>query len=168
MKRVFLLFASLVLFSSALSAQLLCGSAAGCRWQTVYSAPSAATSGNTSIPSSTMVTPSGDTNYVLTVYIAQTVATAGCTEKPTLQPKVIYTDADSGVSTTFKVPMWSHLAIAWQAPLNLEAVAAGTGAGSVSFRAKGGTTVSYLVAAVGGSGCTNQGTYVARPVLVQQ
>jgi hypothetical protein len=138
--------------------------------QTVYNTTT--TEAAASVPATTMATAgASDQNYLFTLYIVQTVATAGCSGQPAVTAQLIYTDAATNASRSIPLPMFPGIStFGTNGTITFSATLGAQNTASVAWqlRAKSGTIVQYQTTYATGSGCGTGASYMAAPVLIQE
>jgi hypothetical protein len=134
----------------------------------VYSTVSEAA--RTSLPAITMLAPAADGTFAAYFYVTQVDAGVSCTAAAQVSVNLIYSDPFSGAAQPLKfmVPLLGSGGQSASAFLRLstdKVSAANVAAGSMVFRARGGTTIDYSTTYTPGA-CATQPTYRIAPVLL--
>ena len=124
---------------------------------------------NNSLTQTTMFTPAQDGTFAVYFYVAQADTGATCTGAAKVSVNLIYNDPFSGGTEpfTFVVPLASSGRSGFAAlDLSPAKISSGNVAtGSMVFRARGGTAISYSTAYTPG-GCARQPSYRVAPLLL--
>jgi len=125
---------------------------------------------NASLPATTMLTPQRDGTFAVYFYIAQVDTGAGCSGIAQVSVNLIYSDPFSGAAQpfTFVVPLSASGGPSPSGALRLSPdniSVANVAAGSMVFRARGGTNISYSTTYTPG-GCSKQPRYQVAPLLL--
>lgn len=124
----------------------------------LYSTPASA--GSTSLPATTMYTPSAASSYEVLFYADVTATGAGCTSPSTVALNVTWTDPNASAATTESAGTFSI-----SSNLDLGTVGDSFSASLPMLRAAASTNIQYSTDYIGGAGCTSLPTVQVFPVL---
>lgn len=122
---------------------------------------------DSSLPSTRMLVPQRDGTFTARFYIVQTSVGSGCTTPARVVVNLVYTDPSSAGAEpfTFAVPLQTSGAATTRAlTLGASGAVTNAAAGSMMFRAKGATPISYSTAYTAGA-CATQPQYRLTSVL---
>lgn len=134
---------------------------------TVYNTTASAS--NAGISTQTMVASvPANGNYLFNYNVAVTTTAVGCSVQPTAFLVLNYTNPLSNINQAYNVPSVQIGSATWSVTITFPNGGNPEWVGTIPFRAKSGTAITYGVNYTAGTGCSTNPSYAVAPNLTQQ